>query len=92
MDKKKRAHIYYSGSVQGVGFRFAAERFGLALGLGGWVRNLDDGRVEVICEGRESGIHEFLREMNNVFKARIDDTDIAWSEPTGEFEAFDIRF
>jgi len=89
---RQRAHIYYSGSVQGVGFRFAAERFGLSLGLKGWARNLTDGRVEVICEGPESDMHQFLREINSVFKARIDDIDIVWSEPTGEFDTFDIRF
>lgn len=92
MDIKKRAHIYYSGSVQGVGFRFAAERFGLALGIGGWARNLPDGRVEVVCEGKETDIHQFLREIERIFKARIDDTDITWSESTGEFDTFDIRF
>ena len=89
---RKRAHIYYSGSVQGVGFRFAAERFGSSFGLVGWAANLPDGRVEVVCEGAEPDIHKFLREINGIFKARIDDTDIAWSEPTGEFGTFDIRF
>ena len=49
----KRFHAYYSGSVQGVGFRFAAQRAASNFGLTGWVRNLGDGRVEVLCEGKE---------------------------------------
>lgn len=92
MGSKKRAHIYFSGLVQGVGFRFAAERFGSSLGLGGWVKNLPDGRVEVVCEGPEKDIDQFLRQMNRIFEARIDDADITWGDPAGEFETFDIRF
>ena len=89
---KKRAHIYYSGSVQGVGFRFTAERYAASLGLTGWVKNLGDGRVEVLCEGKESALKEFLQKIDNVFKQYIRDADINWDEATGKFSDFDIRF
>lgn len=88
----KRAHIYYEGLVQGVGFRFAAERSAAALGLSGWVRNLDDGRVEVLCEGKESNVKAFLEKMGSVFDTYIRSSDISWSAATGEFEGFDVRF
>ena len=88
----KRLHIYYSGSVQGVGFRFTAERTASSLGLIGWVKNLRDGRVEVLCEGREAALKEFSQKMNDIFKEYIRDRDVDWGEATGEFEEFDIRF
>lgn len=87
----KRARVYYSGAVQGVGFRFTAERVAASLGVKGWAGNLEDGRVEVICEGPEASLHEFLRKVAVAFKAYIRDVDVEWSEPTGEFEGFDIR-
>ncbi|OGW77945.1 MAG: hypothetical protein A3K16_01400 [Omnitrophica bacterium RIFCSPLOWO2_01_FULL_45_24] len=88
----KRLHAYYSGSVQGVGFRFTAERAASSLGLTGWVKNLRDERVEILCEGKEAALKEFLEKLNNIFKEYIRDYDIEWSEATGEFGEFDIRF
>lgn len=88
----KSLHAYYSGSVQGVGFRFTAERVAASLGLKGWVRNLSDGRVEVLCEGREPALKEFLQKIDSVFKDYIRDADIEWSETADRFDSFDIRF
>lgn len=88
----KSVHVYYSGSVQGVGFRFTAERLAVSLGLKGWAKNLEDGRVEVVVEGRQASLKEFLRKVNDIFKEYIKDTDIDWGEATDEFDAFDIRF
>lgn len=88
----KRLHVYYSGSVQGVGFRFTAERYAASLRLAGWVRNLNDGRVEVLCEGKEPALKEFLQKIDDVFERYIRDTDIKWDEATGEFKDFEIRF
>ncbi len=89
---KKRIHAYYSGSVQGVGFRFTAERVAGSLGLTGWVRNLRDGRVEVVCEGPESALKAFLEKIDSVFKGYVRDSDIEWSDATSEFSNFDISF
>jgi acylphosphatase len=50
---------YISGRVQGVGYRFFAQRAASALGLGGYARNLDDGRVEVYAAGEPNAISEF---------------------------------
>lgn len=87
----KSAHIYYLGSVQGIGFRFGAERTAFSLGLKGWVKNLDDGRVEVLCQGDEGAIKTFLEKMADHFMTHIRDIDIEWSVATDEFSGFDIR-
>jgi acylphosphatase len=55
------AHITISGRVQGVGFRANAERMADRLGLSGWVRNLPDGSVEIIAEGPEGYVEEFIK-------------------------------
>ena len=93
LNMKKRLHIYYSGVVQGVGFRFTAERLGKSLGLAGWVKNLRDGRVEVLCEGEEADLVSFINEMKNgTLKEYIDSADIEWEEPNGGFTGFQVRF
>jgi acylphosphatase len=89
---EKRVHAIYSGSVQGVGFRFACERAASSSGLNGWVRNMDDGRVEIVCEGREADIKEFLEKIYSIFNTSIRDIDVRWADATGEFGSFDIRF
>lgn len=91
MRLNKSIHVYYSGAVQGVGFRFTAERVAVSLGLAGWVRNLPDGRVEVVCEGKENSLKEFLQKIKEVFTEYIVDSDIEWSEAANEFSGFDIR-
>lgn len=90
--KDKRIHAYYSGYVQGVGFRYTVERVAASLSLAGWVKNLDDGRVEAICEGKEFTLKEFLKKINEALKHCIKDVDLEWSAATGEFKNFDIRF
>ena len=88
----KRLHLYYTGSVQGIGFRYMAERIAGSLNLTGWARNLPDGRVEAVIEGREPDIEIFLTKINEIFKGYVRDIDTEWSEAAGEFANFDIRF
>jgi len=88
----KGVHVYYSGWVHGVGFRFTAERAAASLGLKGWVKNTRDSRVEIMAEGKEAALNEFLQKMQSVFKTYIRDTDIEWSEAAGELDDFEIRF
>ena len=88
----KRAHIIYSGTVQGVGFRWAAERAANSLGLTGWVRNCPDGTVEVMCEGKEGDIHVFMNKIKKVMEHYIRSDNVDWQEATGEFDSFKITF
>lgn len=57
--------FYFSGRVQGVGFRYSAKRLAMGFDLIGWVRNLDDGRVEMQVMGEEEEIDEFMLEMHD---------------------------
>ena len=53
---RSRVHVWVSGQVQGVGFRFSTCQIAHMLGLGGWVRNLGDGRVEAVFEGPAAAV------------------------------------
>ena len=86
-----RRHMYISGDVQGVGFRYRANYAAKALGLTGYVRNLYDGRVEVEVQGERDLISRFLAEIDAGSFVHIDDID--WKDiPIEEDErAFHVR-
>jgi acylphosphatase len=88
----KQAHIFYSGKVQGVGFRFTAQELAREFGITGWVKNLADGRVEIVAEAKEEVVQDFLNKINEYFLRYIKDKDIQWSPPTGEFKDFRVEF
>lgn len=73
-----RKHIYFSGDVQGVGFRFRSYHIAQSLGLTGWVENMWDGRVEMEVQGSESAIQELLARIRQ--QRWIDITDLEMSE------------
>jgi len=89
---KKQAHAYYSGRVQGIGFRFTAERLAGNLGITGWVSNLNDGRVELRAEGNEDILEDFLSQLNNIFSRYIRDAEITWEPAAGKFKEFGVKF
>ncbi len=91
---KKRLHLYISGSVQGVGFRWHAERIARRISsVTGFVRNLDDGRVEVVVEGDEALLHQFKKDLEEGILSRNIDHIEAVDEPyTGKFSDFSIAF
>ena len=89
---KKRIHVIYSGIVQGVGFRFTAERVGMSLNLTGWVMNTSDGNVEVIAEGEEKDLVSFIDKVKRAMNHYIRSTRVNWQEYSGEFDSFGIRF
>ncbi len=89
---KKQVHVYYNGRVQGVGFRFTAEDIARDLGVGGWVKNLRNGRVELVAEAEEDLLKEFLARINKYFSRYIQDVDIKWFPTTDEFKDFGIKF
>jgi len=89
---KKRICVCYSGRVQGVGFRFTAEAVAVDLGLGGWVKNLPGGQVELVCEGKEEDLHKILAKIDGQFSGYIRQKNVNWMPATGEFSGFEIRF
>lgn len=88
----KRAHVYISGRVQGVYFRSHTRNKANELGLTGWVRNLDDGRVEAVFEGDESDIEQMVEwcRVGEGF-ARVDDVEVIGEDYIGEFRDFEVR-
>lgn len=88
-----RRHVFYSGRVQGVGFRATVHHLASGFDVAGWVRNLPDGRVEVLAEGEAGELSAFLaaiaREMGGKIRG-VDDEP----EPPGEppLSGFSIRF
>lgn len=89
----KRAHLVISGRVQGVFFRANTRREALNLGLMGWVRNLPDGRVEVIVEGEEDKVERLIHWCwEGPPLAIVREIDVEWEPPTGEYETFSIRY
>ena len=85
-----RAHIYFSGTVQGVGFRYTALFFAQALFLTGWVKNLPDGRVESVVEGPREKIEGLLSQLKVQFGSFIRDQQIEWLAARKEFDHFSI--
>ncbi|MBU1913485.1 MAG: acylphosphatase [Candidatus Omnitrophica bacterium] len=89
----KRAHVFYSGRVQGIGFRYTAQNIAENLGIYGWVKNLEDGRVEIVAESEEKNLKEFLDKISKGPLGRyIKDMDVAWENPSKEFNDFSIKF
>jgi len=81
-----------SGRVQGVGFRFFAERAAGREGLHGWVRNLPDGRVEVAAEGEVEAVDRFEGQLRHgPSGARVEQLDVEDTVPEGRYGGFSIR-
>lgn len=89
---KKQVHVFYTGRVQGVGFRFTTESIANGLDIVGWVKNLADGKVEVMAEAEEDVLKEFLKRVFDYFSSYISDTDIKWNKAIGKFEDFGIKY
>ena len=87
-----RTHITIEGRVQGVGYRANTRRMANQLGLKGWVRNLRDGRVEIIAEGDEEMIDRLIQWCyRGPTSAYVSKVTIEKGEPTGEFNGFKVK-
>ncbi len=90
---KKRIHVFYSGRVQGVGFRMTAEETAQEFGVVGWVKNLRDGRVEIVAEANEEVLEQFLKALRDgSMKNFIQQVEIVWSNASETFDEFEIRY
>jgi serine/threonine-protein kinase RsbW len=85
-----RRTIYFAGRVQGVGFRFAAQEVASRHPVTGLVRNLADGRVELVAEGVEADLDGFQKELEQIMRAHIREVQTAVSPATGQFVGFTI--
>ena len=79
-----RLTAWVRGAVQGVGFRWWTRAQALELGLTGWARNTDDGRVEIVAEGASSVCTELLRRVESATTpGRVDSVVAQWSDSKG---------
>ncbi len=89
----QRLQIIVSGRVQGVFFRANTVEQAQRLGLAGYVRNLHDGNVEIVAEGRREALEELLAwSFKGPPGAKVTDLEYAWLEPSGEFRIFEQRW
>ena len=89
--KRKRLHIFYSGRVQGVGFRYTVKSVVSGFDLIGMVRNLPDGRVELLAEGDQAELEEFRKAIqDSEIGGFIRNEEVNWADATGEFRGFEI--
>ncbi|NJD78203.1 MAG: acylphosphatase [Candidatus Methanoperedens sp.] len=86
---KIRAHIYVSGKVQGVFFRSGTKDKAEELALTGWVRNLDDGRVEAVFEGEKGNVEKMVEwAWKGPRYAKVEKVENIPEKYTGEFSRF----
>lgn len=87
-----RAHLYVSGIVQGVGYRWSCRREGQGIGVTGWVRNLDDGRVEAVVQGTKEQVEQLIKWCyRGPSEARVSDIAVTYEDGLEDFKDFGIR-
>lgn len=88
-----RAHMFVSGRVQGVFFRQRTKQEAQSRGVTGWVRNLDDGRVEAVFEGEEDDVEALVAFCRSGPRgAVITKVELAWEKFMGEFQNFEVTY
>jgi acylphosphatase len=86
-----RLVVYFAGRVQGVGFRYTTKTTALGFEVVGTVRNLADGRVELVAEGSKKELEEFLQAVRDSGLGRfIKSEECRWEEATHLFKGFEI--
>lgn len=88
----ERRTCYFTGRVQGVGFRYTVEQIARGRPIAGYVRNLPDGRVELVMEGQAEVLDEVVRDVEQKMEGFIRGADCQTSTATGEFDRFSIRY
>ncbi|TYT60634.1 acylphosphatase [Natrialba swarupiae] len=92
MTERTRAHVFVSGTVQGVFYRATTRDTARERGVDGWVKNLEDGRVEAVFEGPEDAVESMVEWCHNGSpKASVEDVEVEYGDPLGE-NGFEIRY
>lgn len=87
-----RWHVIFRGRVQGVGFRQTCCEYACPNSIRGWVRNRDDGTVELVGEGSERDLHAFVRDVALNTFGEVSDKQLTEEKASGEFHDFSVRF
>lgn len=88
----ERHEVYYSGRVQGVGFRYTVRWVAKRFAVTGFVRNLADGRVHLVAEGRPDEVRRFLDAIDAEMGRYVVDRQEQTAAASGRFQGFEIRF
>ena len=89
----ERLHAVVRGDVQGVGFRYFVQRRAQQLGLTGWVRNNEDGSVELVAEGGRDQLEELKRALQEGPRmARVSRVETQWSNGSGNLRGFELAW
>jgi acylphosphatase len=89
---RTRAHVYVTGTVQGVYYRANTRETARDRGVAGWVRNLDDGRVEAVFEGDDADVESMVEWCHTGSpQASVDDVEVSYESPEG-LESFEVRW
>jgi acylphosphatase len=89
----ERLRVLYRGRVQGVGFRYTAQRLAQSLAVAGYVRNLDDGGVELVAEAEPHEIRTFLDAISQAMGSKIHHAQVEIEPPGDErLTGFSIRY
>lgn len=85
-----RCHCFYQGRVQGVGFRYTTRNIAINYDVTGFVRNLPDGRVELVAEGPQCQVEEFVSAIGERMKPHIRDVEQTIEPASGDYPQFII--
>jgi acylphosphatase len=91
MHRMQRRTYYFSGHVQGVGFRYTTEDLAAGYDVRGYVRNLPDGRVELVMEGEAAEMDKVIDALQERMGQFIRNTTVDAAPATGEFNDFTVR-
>ena len=90
---QKQIHIFVTGRVQGVFFRQSTKVMAIKNNAKGWVRNLDDGRVEIVAQGETQDIDNLAHWCKTgPANSRVDEFELSEENVTDEFENFEVRY
>ncbi len=92
-EKTLEIRAVVKGWVQGVGFRFYAERCAEKLSVHGWVRNLSNGDVETLAQGSKDQLENYIAKLwEGPRSAQITDVEVHWQNPTRLYDSFFITY
>ena len=90
---QKQIHIFVTGRVQGVFFRQSTKVMAIKNNVKGWVRNLDDGRVEIVAQGETQDIDNLAHWCKTgPANSRVDEFELSEENVTDEFENFEVKY
>jgi acylphosphatase len=84
-------HIWFSGRVQGVGFRWTTRRLAIGRGLTGWVRNCSDGRVEALFAGPRQAVDAVIAGLQDHFGSNLESIERIPAPDAAACSGFEVR-